>query len=112
MTQLNRSTTTAHEYEAVGHLLASPSIAARCEPYVGDGEFDWAGLLAEAQTMSGGEALLVRIGHDLWEGTGGVRIAELVRRLDAPSFERLTHALQLCRSGIAAPAEARLADAA
>ena len=49
------------EYAAVRHILASPTIAGRTAPYIGGDDFDWGGLLVEAETFSGGESLLVRI---------------------------------------------------
>jgi hypothetical protein len=94
--------TDAPEYGAVRHLLASPLIASRCAPHIGAGGFDWTALLGEAETMSGGEQLLVRIAHDLWENEGGVRLCELTRRLDVSNFQRVLEALALCRSDLAA----------
>jgi hypothetical protein len=96
------------EHAAVVHLLTSPRLAARGAPYVRADGVDWAGLLAEAETMSGGEQLLVRIAYDLWEAKGVVGIWELPRRLDRTSFERVLDALELCR-GDAAGAVSRAA---
>src|SRR5439155_16192436 len=45
----------APEYAAVPHILTSPSVEARSTPYISEGEFDWQGLLTEAETMSCGE---------------------------------------------------------
>jgi hypothetical protein len=94
----DRVTTMPPEYAAVRHILASPPIASRTAPYIGDDDFDWAGLLGEASTMSGGQAVLVRIAYDLWVADGVVGIWELPRRLDRASFERVIQALALCRS--------------
>ena len=44
------------EYAAVLHLLTAPALWPRTAAYVSDGDFDWPGLFAEAETMSGGEA--------------------------------------------------------
>jgi hypothetical protein len=93
------------DYTAVRHILTSPLVAARSEPYIGPEDFDWPGLLAEAETMSGGAQVLVRIAYDLWEAKGVVGIWELPRRLDRGNFERVLHALVLCRGDIP---EARL----
>jgi hypothetical protein len=87
----------APEWDAVRHVLASPLIAERTEPYVGAHEIDWTGLLAEAKTMSGGGELLVRIAYDLWEARGVVGLWELPRLLDGANFGRVLEALQLCR---------------
>jgi hypothetical protein len=53
-------------YDGVRHILTAPPLARRTAPYLGESDFDFAGLRAEAKTMSGGEALLVRIAHELW----------------------------------------------
>jgi hypothetical protein len=60
------------EHAAVLHLLSAPALWPRTAAYVSDGDFDWAGLFAEAETMSGGEALLVRIAHELWSASKDV----------------------------------------
>jgi hypothetical protein len=52
--------------------------------------------------MSGGEQLVVRIAHDLWEANGVVGIWELPRRLDRANFERVLDALELYRSDLPA----------
>jgi hypothetical protein len=49
------------DYAAVRHILTSAPIAARTAPYLGTDNVDWPGLLTEAETMSGGERVLVRI---------------------------------------------------
>ena len=85
------------EYAAVRHILESPRLVARSLPYIETDGFDWPGLLAEAETMSGGEQVLVRVAHDLWTAEGAVGVHELPRRLDRPSFERVVRALVLCR---------------
>jgi hypothetical protein len=83
------------EYAAVRHILSSPSIAGRSVPYIGDDDFDWGGLLAEAELMSSGERTLVRVAHDLWEAGGAVGVAELPRRLDRRNLERVLDALRI-----------------
>jgi hypothetical protein len=88
------------EYAAVRHILTSSPIAARSAPHIGVDDFDWPALLAEADTMSGGEQLLVRIGYDLWEAKGGVGIWELPRRLDPGNFRRVLAALAICRGDL------------
>jgi hypothetical protein len=85
------------DYDAVRHILTSPSIAARSAQYIGADDFDWAGLLAEAATMSGGAQVLVRVAYDLWEAEGVVGVWELPRRLDPANFRRVLEALELCR---------------
>lgn len=111
---MNQSATTTMEpeYAAVRHILASPSIAARCNPHVGAVDFDWPALLREAETMSGGERLLVRIAYDLWEADGVVGIWELPRQLGRGNFERVLDALLVYRSDVASVRREALLDAA
>lgn len=85
------------DHAAVRHILTSPSIAARTARYVGHDDFDWNGLLIEAQTMSMGEGVLVRIAYDLWEANGVVAGWELARRLDRRALERVVEAFYICR---------------
>jgi hypothetical protein len=100
---MHNVTTTVPEYAAVRHILSSPAIAARCAPHVGTDDFDWPALgVVAAETMSGGEQVLVRIARDLWEAEGLVGIWELPRRLDAANFRRVLDALALCRGAAAA----------
>jgi ABC-type iron transport system FetAB ATPase subunit len=92
-----------HDHEppedaAVRHLLTAPLVAARAARYLGADEVDWAGLLAETETMSGGETLLIRIAHDLWHAEKSVGLNDLTSRLDGRNFERVIAALRLCRS--------------
>ena len=82
---------------AVVHILTSPSIADRCAPYLtGDG-VDWYGLFREAETMSGGEQLLVQVASDLEAREGKVSLWELSERLARPTFDRVLEALELSR---------------
>jgi hypothetical protein len=85
------------DHLAVRHILASPSIAERAKPFVGADEVEWHPLLMEAETMSSGESLLVRIAYDLWHAEGDVAVWELPRRLDRTSFRRVMEALELSR---------------
>jgi hypothetical protein len=78
--------------------LTSPSVAARTAAYIGEHDFDWYGLLTEAETMSGGERTLVRIAHDLWEAQGTAAASEIPRRLDRRNFERVIDALYIYRA--------------
>ncbi len=85
------------EYTAVRHILTAPILATRCAPYIGDDDFAWDGLLAEADTMSGGEVTLINVAHDLWTNTQAVAVWELPRRLGPTSFSRVLEALTLYR---------------
>jgi ABC-type uncharacterized transport system ATPase subunit len=85
------------ELAAVLHVLSSPPVWRRAEPYVGREEIDWVGLRAEAETMSGGEQVLVRVAHDLWHAEKTAGLSELTRRLDARSFDRVVAALRIAR---------------
>lgn len=89
--------TTPPEYTAARHILGAPALAGRLTPYIADGDFDWAGIFAEARTMSTGQRLLVRAAHDLWTAGRSVAISELARQLDAPGFTRVMQALRICR---------------
>jgi len=109
---LSSTPTQTPDYAAVRHILTSPLIAARCAPHIRADDFDWPGLLSEAKTMSGGEQLLVRIAHDLWEPKGDVRISELPRRLDRANFARVLDALSICRGDVTAAGTELLRDAA
>lgn len=93
------------EYAAVRHILTSDPIAAATAPHIGDGDFDWHGLLVKAEKMSGGERVLLRIAYDLWEAKGIVGVWEIARRLDTRNFQRVIDALAICRGEFrAAPA--------
>ena len=91
------------EYAAALHLLTGPGLSSRTAAYVKDGDFDWPGLLVETERMSGGEALLVRIAHELWHARKDVGLWEIPRRLDPLNFTRVLEALRICRG----PSEAR-----
>jgi hypothetical protein len=87
-------------YAAARHILESPRIAARTGPYMQDGDFDWFGLLAATETMSGGERLLVDTAHDLWEGRGEVDVWGISKRLGPSNFERVVLALRISRGEV------------
>jgi hypothetical protein len=87
-------------YSAARHILESPMIAARTRPYMRDGDFDWFGLLAATETMSGGERLLVDTAHDLWEGRGEVDVWGISKRLGPSNFERVVLALRISRGEV------------
>ena len=88
---------TTPDHLAVRHILASPTIAERVTPFVGEDGVDWYRLLVEAESMSSGESLLVRIAYDLWHAGNDVALRELPRRLDRTSFRRVVEALELSR---------------
>jgi hypothetical protein len=94
------------EYAAVCHILAAPALARRTAPYVLEGDFDWEGLFREAETMSGGERLLVDLAAELWTAEKTTGIWEIPRRLDAGNFTRVIEALYLCRGWAVAVAVA------
>lgn len=89
------------EYDAVRHILAAPMVAARTYPYGRRDDFDWEGLRLEAETMSGGERLLVSIAYELWHAEKVTGLWEIPRRLDAGNFRRVVEALSLCRGSAA-----------
>jgi hypothetical protein len=94
------------EYAAVCHILAAPVLARRTAPYVLEDDFDWEGLLREAETMSGGQRLLVDIEAELWNAEKTTGIWEIPRRLDSANFTRVIEALYLCRGWAVAVAVA------
>lgn len=82
---------------AIRHILTSPSIVHRCAPYVAGPGIDWSGLFTEAESMSGGEQLLVRVASDLATREATVAVWELSERLGRPTFDRVLEALELAR---------------
>lgn len=82
---------------AVEHILTSPAIDARARAHMAGADVDWQGLLAEAETMSVGQRLLVDVAHDVWTGNGAVSLQAVARRLGAGSFERVVEALRISR---------------
>jgi hypothetical protein len=83
---------------AVRHILTAPSIAARTAPHLDGPEGpDWAALFAEAAAMSYGQGLLVRVAHDLGEGTALAPVWELPDRLGPAAFARVVEALAMYR---------------
>lgn len=91
------TTTRTPQRAAVTHILTTPAIAARTAPHLGEDGPDWAGILGEARTMSGGQELLVRVAHDLSEGTSLTAVWELPERLGHTGFARVVEALAMCR---------------
>ena len=85
------------EYAAVRHILTAPLIAHRTAPFISAHDFDFDGLAREAETMSGGEALLVRIAQELWTAQKVSGLWELPRRLDEPNFHRVLEGLARAR---------------
>lgn len=51
-------------------------------------------LVTEARSLSSGENVLVRLALDIWNDTGGVRITELLSRLDPTNFHNAIAALR------------------
>jgi hypothetical protein len=94
---MNMQQTTGPDYHAVRHVLSAPLIAGRTAPYIGEDDFDFVGLDRETETMSGGEALLVRIASELWTAKKAAGLWELPRRLDEGNFRRVIEALALAR---------------
>jgi hypothetical protein len=94
------------EYAAVCHILAAPVLRQRAAPYVLEDDFDWDGLLREAEKMSGGERLLVDLAAELWNAEKTTGIWEIPRRLDGENFTRVIEALYLCRGWAVAVAVA------
>ncbi|MGE0026899.1 MAG: hypothetical protein AB7O78_18020 [Thermoleophilia bacterium] len=83
---------------AVRHILTAPAIAARTAPHLDGPEGpDWPALLGEAADMSYGQGLLIRVAHDLGEGTALTPVWELPVRLGPAAFARVVEALAMYR---------------
>lgn len=95
---------------AVRHILAAPGIETRARRHTTGAGVDWPALLAEAETMSGGERLLVSVAHDLWAAGGTVPLQDVAERLGPASFERVVDALRIWRGD--GPTTTVLEDAA
>jgi excinuclease UvrABC ATPase subunit len=89
-------------YSAVRHLLTEPRIAARTAAFIRDDGFDFAGLEQAAETLSGGERLLIRIAEELWSGEKRAGLWELVRQLDRDNFGRVLETLAIANGQMAA----------
>jgi ABC-type iron transport system FetAB ATPase subunit len=83
--------------DAVRHILTTSAIAHRTASHLLDTDFDFDGLRREAATMSGGEALLVRIAYELWNAEKVTGLWELPRRLDDSCFRRVLEGLTISR---------------
>ena len=88
-------------HAAVLHVLAAPQIDRRTAQYLADEHVDFDGLAVEALTMSGGEALLVRVARDLWTAERSVGLVDVVHRLDTRNFARVVDALRIARRAYA-----------
>jgi hypothetical protein len=94
------ATTTARtpQLAAVRHILTTPSIASRTAAHLDGPEGpDWPALLDEAAAMSYGQGLLVRVAHDLGEGTALAPVWELPERLGPSGFARVVEAMAMYR---------------
>jgi hypothetical protein len=92
------STDRAMRAAAVRHILTTPSIADRTATHLGGAEGpDWPALLRAAEEMSAGQGLLVRVAHDLGEGTSLAAVWELPERLGTTGFARVVEALAMYR---------------
>ena len=54
-------------------------------------------LLIEAANLSGGEVTLIRVGLDLWNGTGRVSLWDIIERLDVYNFQGVVSGLRNLR---------------
>jgi hypothetical protein len=89
------------ERRAAQHVLRASTVWRRSAVYVGNEDIDWARLLDEAETMSGGEALLVRVAHDFWHLERSVGLCEVPRRLGQDNLERVLDAMRMCHGAAA-----------
>jgi hypothetical protein len=54
-------------------------------------------LLTEAKNLSSGEMTLIRVGLDLWNGMGHVRLWDIIERLDVYNFQGVVSGLRNLR---------------
>ena len=54
-------------------------------------------LLLEAAKLSNADMMLIRVGLDLWNGTGGVRLWEIIEGLDVYNFQAVVAGLRHLR---------------
>jgi hypothetical protein len=54
-------------------------------------------LISEASAFSSGEQILVRLGLDLWDGSGGVRLLDIIERLDIQNYHNVLLGLRHLR---------------
>jgi hypothetical protein len=85
------------DHAAVLHVLTAPQIARRAAPHLDGDAPDFSALVAEAKTMSGGEALLIEIARNLWTAERTVGLTDIARRLDPHAFARVLEALRIAR---------------
>ena len=52
----------------------------------------------DCKLFSSGEELLVRIGLDIWDGSGGIKFNELYQKLDDKNFQKVLCVLLYLRS--------------
>ncbi len=78
---------------AARHVLTTPKLFARTAPHLRDGRINWVGLLAEWDTMSGGERYLVDLAKRLWTGDALPGEYELEGQLDLLNARRVGEAL-------------------
>jgi hypothetical protein len=92
---------TWHEYNSALHVLTSPLIKERTEPYIQANGFDWDALLDDLlPCMSSGEQILVCAAFDLWGGTRDedyrrVDLREVAYRLDDENMRRVLEAIAI-----------------
>jgi hypothetical protein len=89
-------------YLAAFHLLTTPLIATRTEPYMLSDRFDWQGLFDDlVPTLSPGESILVSAAHDLcdpWDNDyPRVELVDIAHRLDSENARRVVEAIQVRR---------------
>lgn len=72
------------------HLLMSPNV-----PKLMSSSED---IKKYSQALSTGEQLLVRIGLDIWDGSGGIYFNELYESLDDKNFQKIILVLLFLRS--------------
>lgn len=67
-----------YEPRLLGFLFDEEKPVLRLDP-------DW--LLLEAEAFSSGEKTLIRVGLDLWNGSGRVSLWDIIERLDVYNFQ-------------------------
>ena len=78
----------AHNAELLKYLFEPDCPKLKQEPEI---------LLAHARGFSSGQRLLLRVGLDLWNGSGGVLMWELIETLDDENYEAVLLGLRHLR---------------
>lgn len=77
-------------HENLLHRLFNPNCPALINPHLSTEQ--------RCHGLSSGEKILLKIGLDIWDGSGGIHFNELYQDLDPMSFQKILLALLYLRS--------------